>query len=249
MTVLKIFKIGSIPEEFMREVETILRTFYSSVNTDLEYVEVYVYETSEKKRYYLHSEATELGVLALGDFIVSHDAWRGWPRIHVDYELCKDLSKEYLETLLIHEAVHSVLHGSIDFYIASISGELLEEFDPYVASEIIYLASVIVKDLDVFRFLIRNNMSRYVEKYLELSVNKWLPDSNCGDIIETLSILKLLLPCVYLRCDLSKMNLPRDCIKIISRELSRLADLYNVCDNDFDCKLNHFIKFIKHMVS
>ncbi len=74
MVLVKTFKIGFVPSNFIEYVETLLRNFYESINADVDYVEVYVYENSVSKRNFLWREGLELRIIVLGDYIVSHNA-------------------------------------------------------------------------------------------------------------------------------------------------------------------------------
>ena len=244
MVLVKIFKVGFVPNNFIEYVENLIKNFYESVNADVDYVEVYVYENSVSKRSFLLREGLELGVMVLGDYIVSHDAWRGWPRIHIDYELCENLSREYLDALLIHEATHSILHGSIAYYLISFSKELVEKFGLEKASEIVYLASTIVKDLDVHRFLLEKNMDEHIEKYFEYSIKELVEKAECINYVDILNMLKILAPCVFIKCDIDKISLSEECKQIFSRFAELAPELNSLCKNDLSCKVNTLINRI-----
>ena len=242
MTKIHIFVYGYVPNTFLSTVRNILSEFYTKVSSELPYVEVYVYGSSHGKVAFLESEAREIGVIAVGDFIVMHEAWRGWPRIHIDYEKCKSLDFEYLKALLLHEAAHSILHGSPLYYMISLSKEIVERFGFEEAAKLLYLASTIVKDFDVHRFLIEKGFRRYVELYLRFSLENWGNELRCDNIYELLNTVKVLASCMFIECDLNKV-LPRDCVDAVSKAFDVIKHLDEVCrEGDVDCKANTFLK-------
>lgn len=228
-----VFRVGSVPSSFIDSVLAILKGFYGSLrNVSLpEFVEVYVYGTSHEKMMFLEAEARDTGVIVIGDFITVHEAWRGWPRIHVDYEKCGSLEPGYVEALLLHEAAHSVLHGSPLYYLVDIDQQLIDSLGFEYAAKTIYLASTVVKDLDVHKFLVEHGYRSYVEKYLEFLVNIQLKDARCSDVLSTLEFMKVLTPCIFLesKCMSIGGTLHEDCrslIKEITRALKEFTKKY-----------------------
>lgn len=224
-----VFRVGSVPNSFIDLVLTILKGFYNSLrNVSLpEFVEVYVYGTSYEKMMFLEAEARDIGVIVIGDFITVHEAWRGWPRIHIDYEKCNSLEPSYVKALLLHEAAHSVLHGSPLYYLVDIDQQLINSLGFEYAAKTIYLASTVVKDLDVHKFLVEHGYRSYVEKYLEFLVNIQLKDVMCNDVLGTLEFMKILTPCVFLKnkCMSIRRALHRDCRSLIKEVIKALEEL------------------------
>jgi len=232
-----VFKVGFVPESFVNYVSEALNSFYSSVRVLSlpELVEVYVYGSSREKMLFLEAEARDLGVLAVGDFITVHEAWRGWPRIHIDYEKCRSLQLEYVKALILHEAAHSVLHGSPFYYMVNIDRRLVEDFGLEYAAKIVYLSSTVVKDLDVHKLLAEHGYRGYVEKYLEFLRNVQLRDMKCDDVLSFLELAKVLTPCIFLEneCRNIEGNLHETCrtaVEEIIRILKELTTTYSHLD-------------------
>ena len=80
-----------------------------------------------------------------------------WPRIHVDYEICKSLRENYLKALLYHEVIHSILHGSLLNYIINIAKIDLGSLGINLL-EATYLVSVVIKDLEVHGYLAKRGL-------------------------------------------------------------------------------------------
>jgi hypothetical protein len=82
----------------------------------------------------LIAEASALGVSVIAFYEVMHEAWRGYPRIHVATGTSD-------ARLLRHEALHALLHGSLDYYIVACPND--------ISAEALQIASTVVKDLEV----------------------------------------------------------------------------------------------------
>ena len=193
--------VGGVPQEFVSTILSVLEEAYTLFDEVPDLVEVYIYEDSNRLLQSLYRAAIELGVTAIGAYPVSHDAWFGWPRIHIDYSACRDLDMEVLKALLIHEATHTVLHGNIQSYTVTLARVPQEFRKP----EMIYLASVAVKDAEVFMYLARKGLKRYAEAYLRF-VEPEIRGVRCKNIEEVLELAKLLTPCTVIRCGENIVN-------------------------------------------
>ncbi|MEM1931726.1 MAG: hypothetical protein QW780_03345 [Sulfolobales archaeon] len=222
--VLSVF--GKVPSSFTEFILNILNSFYAS-RTEREkpaFVEVIVYGSSSKRLEVLYEEAVELGVEVLGDYAVSHEAWRGWPRIHVDYEKSSRLEPEVFSSLLIHEAAHSVLHGRRDYYLLPLDSSLPDELRAYLGIEALYLASAVVKDLEVHKYLVTVGYKKYVEEYARYSRREAV-GLDCSDVIGTLNFAKLVAPCVYIECPSTIETFSESCARFYEPLLKTLSEL------------------------
>lgn len=173
MTKINTVVYGNVPKEFIDFVVSTLSHFYSKVQSDLPIVDLYIYSTVNEKRRVLEEEALKRGVYVVGDFITSHDAWRGVPRIHVCYETLENLSNDLKRTLILHEGAHSVLHGSIASYIASPSAKIISRLGLQKALTATYMVSTAIKDYEVTVFLIEKNYKDYAIKYADYVINEF----------------------------------------------------------------------------
>ncbi len=230
-----LYVIGSVPEQFTRKVLRVLQEFYENINNVPlpSLVEVYVYENTKAKLRVLEEEAISSGVLVVGDYVTLHEAWRGWPRIHVDYEKTRSLKPKHLEALLIHEAVHSVLHGSPLYYLVTMDPELIEAYGYENALKLVYTASTIVKDLEVHKFLVDQGCREQVKAYMEYIVERQLKDLECRNLLEKLQLAKLITPLTYVK-EFSNLGerLPSKCredldkiIQVLEKTIRQEGDL------------------------
>jgi hypothetical protein len=238
--VLYVNVVGGAEEWFIDLVVELIKEIYSVLGSGPELLEIYIYESSETKRRVLVSEAQRLGISVIGDYPVSHDAWMSWPRIHVDYGACRSLRREYLRALLYHEAVHSIFHGSLASYIVR-TGDLrgLLEAD---LLETVYLASVVVKDIEVHSYLAERGLNSVLRDYYEYTSNS-LRKVHCNSLLGLLELAKLISPCLYVDCNNASILLHETCRGKVPELLSVLEKIKNT-RGDLSSKIQKLLEEI-----
>ena len=134
----------------------------------------YVYEGRSEMQGFLSLEAESLGVIYPHDeaYVAMHEAWAGIPRIHVCLEDKESLPEEVFKAALIHEAAHSVLHGSPEYYVVTVPENLAEEFYKRGFSReellhIAYLLAVAIKDREVSELLTRLSYQKIMKTFAD----------------------------------------------------------------------------------
>jgi len=155
-------KFGRVEDETMNNViETMEECYGRLAPHEVSLVDLYVFERSSSVEAFLTKEYVEVGVTSAPFdelFFAMHDAWRGTPRIILCLERMKTLPMLVKIGGIRHEVGHSVLHGSLRYYLLPSPPTLLELADrfnlpfEYVAN-ILYLISIAVKDYEVSRLL------------------------------------------------------------------------------------------------
>ena len=124
-------------------------------------VDLYVFEQSSLVKAFLAKEYKQVGVASAPFdelFFAIHDAWRGTPRIILCLERIKELPRSVRLGGIRHEVGHSVLHGSLQYYLIPLPPPLLKLAGRFNLSQeyitnILYLISIAVKDYEVSRLL------------------------------------------------------------------------------------------------
>ena len=171
---------GDITQDEVQEIRSSLEECYPRLGRCLpERVEVYLFDTPVKLAAFLTSEKAELGIRTLGDedFICSHDAWRGFPRLLICLERLFALSPMARLGSLRHEAAHTVLHGALAYYVFRIPPDCLElakakGMDLPVLQQVLYYCATAVKDFEVTRLLLRQG---YQDCQLAFAQAQFLP--------------------------------------------------------------------------
>jgi hypothetical protein len=119
-----------------------------------------IWRTVEKLQAFYREEKEELGVITgeESEFLATHDAWRGYPRIHICQERVKGISGAIVQGAVHHEIGHALHHGTQEFYTFRFSGRLQEVarshgLDLPLLQQFVYLLSVAVKDREVVQWL------------------------------------------------------------------------------------------------
>jgi hypothetical protein len=175
-------RFGDIKERFVETVLDVLNECYDRLGAhDLEIVDIYIFDRSSSMSAFVNEEKRKLGVETSAfeeNYLAVHDAWHGTPRIMVAYDKFSEVPKLVGIGALHHEAAHTVLHGYLEYYSFAIPVLLLElERDNVISrqtmKDLVYLASVAVKDYEVTRLLYENgyleDQVAYCEYYLKPS--------------------------------------------------------------------------------
>jgi hypothetical protein len=162
---LNIITSGNIPWSFKKEIENTFRDCYRRFVPRVPYkVEIHVVSRESDMRALLKEDKLRLGITTSGDeeFICSHDAWRGYPRVICCLEKLAKLNKLARLGAIRHEAAHSALHGSLEYYIFRIPDDCrhtaaIKGLDSTVLDQALYYVSVAVKDFEVTKFLVQHD--------------------------------------------------------------------------------------------
>lgn len=131
-------------------------------------VDLYFFEKSSSMDAFMAKESKEVGVVSASFdelFFAMHDAYRGTSRIILCLERMTKLPKLVRVGGIRHEVGHSVLHGSLLFYLLPLPLALLDLVNRFkvsreYATNLLYLISIAVKDYEVCRLLYKQG---YVE--------------------------------------------------------------------------------------
>ena len=162
---LNIITSGNIPWSFKKEIENTFRDCYRRFVPRVPYkVEIHVVSRESDMRALLKEDKLRLGITTSGDeeFICSHDAWRGYPRVICCLEKLAKLNKLARLGAIRHEVAHSALHGSLEYYIFRIPDDCrhtaaIKGLDSTVLDQALYYVSVAVKDFEVTKFLVQHD--------------------------------------------------------------------------------------------
>jgi len=155
-------KFGEVGAEEIDPTVAVMKECYSRLAPhEVTLVDLYVFERSSSTQAFLAEEFKEVGVVSASFdelFFAMHDAWRGTPRIVLCLERMRKLSRLVQTGGIRHEVGHSVLHGSLRYYLLSLPPVLLDLSERFnlslkYATNLLYLVSIAVKDCEVSRLL------------------------------------------------------------------------------------------------
>lgn len=203
---LHLSSLGIVDEDFVRWVTYVLSDCYEKIGAHLpELVEVRLFGTEGQSRASIRDDKMRLGIYTTLDenFISTHDAWSGIPKISICVETMSKLPSEIRRGILHHEAAHTVLHGSIEYYIVVIPSDLSElatrlNLPTTFIQGILYLASIAVKDYQATKLLIEKgfiedqvSFTTYFLKPSDEELTSW-PIASISPITTMLYLVSLM---------------------------------------------------------
>jgi len=162
-------KFGDVENREIDYILKIVEECYSRLKPhEVELVDLCVFEKSSSMGAFMAKESKQVGVASASFsdlFFAMHDAFRGTSRIMLCLERMRKLSKLVQDGGIRHEVGHSVLHGSLLYYVFPLPPALSDLVDLSIisreyATNLLYLISIAVKDYAVSRLLYRRG---YVE--------------------------------------------------------------------------------------
>jgi len=124
------------------------------------YLCIMIWKTMKGLQDFYQREKEALGILTEGetDFLATHDAWRGYPRIHICHERLTQLADTIIQGIVHHEISHALHHGTSEFYTFRFSKRLQDTgtscgLNLSLLQQCVYFLSVAIKDQEVVQWL------------------------------------------------------------------------------------------------
>ena len=181
------------------------------------------------KEFYDH-EKEDLGVVTCdeSDFLATHEAWRGYPRIHICHERVKSVQDVVIEGVLHHEIGHALIHGSMEFYTFKFTDRLQETarsngFDLHLLQQCVYFLSIAIKDWEVILWLTKIGLGPCQKSLLEYMMKDTEEEQNAWRVAKQSPVLKKITMAALL-----KIILPIEAMILIrSEDAPKLKDQWN----------------------
>jgi hypothetical protein len=180
-------KFGDVVDKEIDRVIEVMKECYCRLEPhEVELVDLYVFERSSSVEAFLTKESQRVGVVSAPFdelFFAMHDAWCGTSRITICFERMKKLPKLVQIGGVRHEVGHSVLHGSLYYYLLPFPPTLLKLVNRFnlsweYATNVLYLISIAVKDYEVSRLFYERG---YVED--QVAYAKYLLTVSESDVL------------------------------------------------------------------
>jgi hypothetical protein len=187
MTKIVVHRFGDLEKGFVERIVEILEDCYNSLGVHtVEIVDVYIFESSSSMSAFINDEKAKLGIKTSAfeeDFLAVHDAWHGTPRIMIGRNKMSQVPELVGFGALHHEVAHTVLHGSLEYYVFPTPIFLLNLQRKSVISmqtlrDLVYLGSIAVKDYEVTHLLYENG---YVDDQVAYNEYCLQPSSEEGE--------------------------------------------------------------------
>lgn len=199
--IIALQKFGVIESSIVKEILSVMNECYMRLQPhSVQIVDLLLFKESKTLQAFLSEEKMNLGIATSNfeeSYFALHDAWRGTPRIMISFDRISELSNLVRNGGIRHEAAHTILHGSPEYYIFSTPEALkklgtLYNIPGKTVKDILYLISIAVKDYEVTHLLCEKE---YVEDQIAYNKHFLKPsddDLQAWRIAQTNQTAKLL---------------------------------------------------------
>jgi len=207
-TLIEIFLIGQVNESFSLKVRNWAEEVIRKTGAGLApaRISIYLWEKEKEFQEFDRREKAELGVVASAEnnFLATHEAWRGFSRIHLSLEKVRGLPEEIIQGVVQHEIGHALFHGRPEFYRFLFSKPLRETarakgLDLPQLQQLVYLLSVALKDEEVVRRLQGWGLGLGQIRLLEFLMEDTEEERQIWDQIKDLPVPKKLAWAVFFK--------------------------------------------------
>jgi hypothetical protein len=176
------------------------------------YLCITIWKTMEELQDFYRREKEAFGVITgeETDFLATHDAWRGSPRIHICQERLRGIPGAIVQGVIHHEISHALHHGTQEFYTFRFSRRLQEAgrscgLDLPLLQQFVYFLSVAIKDWEVVQWLAEIGLSSSQRALVEYLISDTEEERRTWEVvwgspalrkIALAAFLKTLLPIV-----------------------------------------------------
>jgi hypothetical protein len=176
------------------------------------YLCITIWKTMEELQDFCRREKETFGVITgeETEFLATHDAWRGYPRIHICQERLRGIPGAILQGVIHHEMSHALHHGTQEFYTFRFSRRLQEAgrscgLDLPLLQQFVYFLSVAIKDWEVVQWLAETGLGFSQRALVEHLISDTEEERRIWEVVCTspalskialAAFLKTLLPIV-----------------------------------------------------
>jgi hypothetical protein len=207
---------GIIEKSFLANVQQWAKEVIGKTapRTTPDRISIYLWEKKKDFQEFDAREKAELGIVTgrESDFLATHEAWRGTPRIHMALEKIRGIPEDVVRGVVQHEIGHALLHGRPEFYQFRFSAPLQEAarsagLDFPMLQQLVYLLSIAIKDEEVVRLLGEAGLELYQIRLLEYLLEDTDEEQRAWDLIRDHPALRLLGLAAFLKILLPIENL------------------------------------------
>jgi hypothetical protein len=200
--------MGQVNESFLLKVQKWAGEVIEKTGPGMapDRISFYLWEKEKDFQEFDLREKAELGVVTADEsnFLATHEAWRGYPRIHLSLEKIRSVPEEIIPGLVQHEIGHALLHGKPEFYQFLFSEHLQETarsggLDLLLLQQLVYLLSVALKDEEVVRLLNGWGLGFYQNRLLEYLLEDSEEEQQIWEQIKDLPALRKIAWAVFLK--------------------------------------------------
>lgn len=196
----------AVDKDFLTQIRTWANQVLERTGSPAPYLCVTVWKTLEKLQAYYREEKEVLGVITgeETDFLATHDAWRGYPRIHICQERLEGIPSAVFQGVVHHEISHALQHGTQEFYTFRFSSKLQEVGRTYGLDlahlqQCVYFLSVAIKDWEVVQGLAEKGLAFSQVALVEHLISDTDDERQVWEVVHGNSALKMIALAAFLK--------------------------------------------------
>jgi len=203
---IEIVAAEAVDKDFLTQIRTWANEVLERTGSPAPYLCVTVWKTLEKLQAYYREEKEALGVITgeETDFLATHDAWRGYPRIHICEERVAGIPSAIVQGVVYHEISHALQHGTQEFYTFRFSSHLQEVgriygLDLAHLQQCVYFLSVAIKDWEVVQGLAEKGLAFSQVALLEHLISDTDEERQVWEMVHGNSALRTIALAAFLK--------------------------------------------------
>lgn len=207
-TQIEIVPYDGMNEGFLSQIQTWVNNVLERADPSSAppYLRITIWENIEDLQDFYHQEKEELGIVTSeeSDFLATHEAWRGYPSIHICHERVKGFQDPLIEGVLHHEIGHALFHGSMEFYTFKFTNRLqevarLHGFDLHHLQQCVYFLSIAMKDREVIQWLTEIGLGLNQKSLLEYMIKDTEEERQAWGVAKHSPVTKKIVMAAFLK--------------------------------------------------
>ena len=187
------------------------------------YFIITIWKTIKDLQDFFHQEKEATGIVTGEEsgFLATHEAWRGYPRIHIFHERVKGVQDPVTEGVLHHEIGHALLHGSVEKFTKRLQEVArLNGFNLRHLQQCVYFLSIAIKDCEVIEWLTKIGLGPCQKSLLEYLMNDTEEERQAWTLAKHSPVTKKIAIAAFL-----KIILPIEAMMLITyKDARKLKD-------------------------
>ncbi len=229
---IEIVPYDGMDKGFLSQIQTWVKNVLEKADPSSTppYLRLTIWKNIKNLQEFYDQEKEDLGIVTgeESDFLATHEAWRGYPRIHICHERVKGVQDAVIEGVLHHEIGHALFHGSMEFYTFKFTDRLqraakLKGFDLHLLQQCVYFLSIAIKDREVIQWLTKIGLGPCQKSLLEYMMNDTEEEQKAWGLAKHSPVIKKIAMAALL-----KIILPIEAMILIrSDDAPKLKDQWN----------------------
>ncbi len=226
---IEIVPYDGMDKGFLSQIQTWVKNVLEKADPSSTppYLRLTIWKNIKALQEFYDQEKEDLGIVTSeeSDFLATHEAWRGYPRIHICHERVKGVQDAVIEGVLHHEIGHALFHGSMEFYTFKFTDRLqevarLDGFDLHLLQQCVYFLSIAIKDWEVIQWLTKIGLGSCQKSLLEYMMNDTEEEQEAWGVAKHSPVIKKIGMAAFL-----KIILPIEAMILIrSEDAPKLKD-------------------------